>query len=120
MMSPCKWITDQAGPLVCRKGQNGYSWSICATAAGCPTALPRPIMRPPTTATAQPSSSAPQRCLIWPAPRAAPGSALTYAHPAGLDHHDHPGTFASTEPAATGSPNRQPARALAPAEGPPQ
>lgn len=40
MTLPCKWITDQAGPLVCRKGQHGFSWSICASGTECPGALP--------------------------------------------------------------------------------
>jgi hypothetical protein len=56
MMLPCKWITDQAGPLVCRKGHHGYSWSICAAGAECPGALAGPITWPQTTATAQPGT----------------------------------------------------------------
>jgi len=35
MTPPCKWVTDEAGPLVCRKGQFGYSWSICASGTEC-------------------------------------------------------------------------------------
>ena len=52
MMPTCKWITDQAGPLVCRKGRHGHSWSICASGADCAGALSGPMTRPPITATA--------------------------------------------------------------------
>jgi hypothetical protein len=52
--------------------------------------------------------------------RAASGSVLTRARPAGLNHRGHPGTLAPPEPATTGSPIRRPARALAPGQGPPQ
>lgn len=40
MTPPCKWVTDEAGPLVCRKGQFGYSWSICASGTQCPDRCP--------------------------------------------------------------------------------
>ena len=43
MTLPCKWITDQAGPLACRKGQHGYSWNICASGAECPGARSGPM-----------------------------------------------------------------------------
>jgi len=120
MTLPCKWITDQAGPLACRNGQPGYSWSICASAAACPGALTGPVTWPQTTAAAQPRSSPPPRCVTWQARRAALGSALTCALPAGRNHHAQPGTFAPPEPAAAGSLIRRPAQVLAPGQGPPQ
>ena len=56
MTRTCKWITDEAGPLVCRKGEFSYSWSICASAAECSGAMSAPIklsthMRWPQTKT---------------------------------------------------------------------
>ena len=42
MTLSCKWITDKAGPLVCRKGEFSYSWSICASGTECPGAQPYP------------------------------------------------------------------------------
>jgi hypothetical protein len=39
MTLTCKWITDEGGPLVCRKAEASYSWSICASAAECTGAL---------------------------------------------------------------------------------
>ena len=39
MTLTCKWITDEAGPLACRKAEASYSWSICASAAECTGAL---------------------------------------------------------------------------------
>ena len=39
MTLTCKWITDKAGPLVCRKGEFSYSWSICASGTECPGGL---------------------------------------------------------------------------------
>jgi hypothetical protein len=98
MTLPCKWITDQAGPLVCREGQHGYSWSICASGAECPGVLPRPMTWPQTTAIAQPGSSLPQQCVTCRAARAS-GSALKGALPADMNHQGHPGTFAPPEPA---------------------
>jgi hypothetical protein len=53
MTLTCKWITDQAGPLVCNKGQFRYSWSICASAAECPGALSAHTKRPHATAESQ-------------------------------------------------------------------
>jgi hypothetical protein len=41
MTPTCKWITDEAGPLACRKGQHGYSWSICASTTECPGQSPK-------------------------------------------------------------------------------
>jgi len=120
MTPACKWITDQAGPLVCRKAQHGYSWSICASGAACPGAPAGPRTWPQTMATAQPRSYPPQRWVTWPAARAAPGSALPCARPAGLNHHGHHGTLPPTEPAAAGSLIRRPAQVLAPGQGPPQ
>ena len=120
MMLPCKWITDQAGPLECRKGQHGYSWSICASGSECPGELSGPMTWPQTAATAQPGSPPPRRCVSWQAARAASGNALNFALPAGMNHHGHPGTFAPPEPAATGSLIRRPAQVLAPGQGPPQ
>jgi len=55
MMLPCKWITDQAGPLVCRNGQHGHSWSICASGTECPGALPGPMTWPQTEVIPTPS-----------------------------------------------------------------
>jgi len=55
MMLPCKWITDQAGPLVCRNGQHGHTWSICASGTECPGALPGPMTWPQTEVIPTPS-----------------------------------------------------------------
>jgi len=52
MTLTCKWITDEAGPLVCKKGQFSYSWSICASGAECPGALSGHMKWPRTKAVA--------------------------------------------------------------------
>jgi len=49
MTLTCKWITDEAGPLVCKKGEGSYSWSICASAAKCSGALSAHINTPEPT-----------------------------------------------------------------------
>ena len=119
MMLPCKWITDQAGPLACQKGHHGYSWSICASGAECPGALPGPMTWPQTSATAQPGSSPPEQCVTGPAPRAASGGALQRALP--------DGRTTMVIPAPSHHPNQQRpaassvgARARALGQGPPQ
>jgi len=58
MMPTCKWITDEAGPLACRKGKHGYSWSICASAAECPGGLSVHLKWPQAKAFALAESSA--------------------------------------------------------------
>jgi hypothetical protein len=50
MTHPCKWITDEAGPLACRKAEASYSWSICASAAECTGALSAHTKWPQTKA----------------------------------------------------------------------
>jgi len=49
MTLTCKWIIDEAGPLVCKKGEGSYSWSICASAAKCSGALSAHINTPEPT-----------------------------------------------------------------------
>jgi len=58
MTLPCKWVTDEAGPLACKKGQSSYSWSICASAAECSGALSAHIKWPLTKAITLVESSA--------------------------------------------------------------
>jgi hypothetical protein len=48
----CKWITDESGPLVCRKAEASYSWSVCASAAECTGALSAHTKWPQTKAIA--------------------------------------------------------------------
>jgi hypothetical protein len=52
MTRTCKWITDEAGPLVCRKAEASYSWSICASPAECTGALSAHTKWPQTKAIA--------------------------------------------------------------------
>ena len=58
MTLPCKWVTDEAGPLVCKKGEGSYSWSICASAAECSGALSARKKWPQTKAITLVESSA--------------------------------------------------------------
>ena len=58
MTLTCKWITDEAGPLVCKKGQSSYSWSVCASGTECPDALSCHMKWPQTKAMALVESSA--------------------------------------------------------------
>jgi hypothetical protein len=52
MALTCKWITDEAGPLVCGKAEASYSWSICASGAECTGALSAHTKWPQTKAIA--------------------------------------------------------------------
>ena len=58
----CKWITDEAGPLVRRTGQFSYSWSICRSGVECPGAPSGHMKWPETTAVALVESRRPERC----------------------------------------------------------
>ena len=49
--APLQMDNRPGGELVCRKGQDGYSWSICAPGAECPGAMSGQMTWPQTTAT---------------------------------------------------------------------